>query len=192
MDRLLKYGDKGEWVSFLQAHLNSLNYSLKVDGIFGKNTLKMVNKYQEDNGLDISTVINIDLFKCNLKLVRTLKDTYTIGKLYFNGEYFCDTLEDKYRDLTKEKKVFGQTCIPFGTYKVIINQSPKYKRLMPRLLDVPFFEGILIHSGNTIEHSSGCILVGKQNKDKLVNSRVTFNALFDRLKEYSTINIEIV
>ena len=59
MDRLIKYADRGEWVSFLQTHLNSIGYSLKVDGIFGKNTLKAVNAYQESIGLDKSTVINV-------------------------------------------------------------------------------------------------------------------------------------
>ena len=140
-----------------------------------------------------STVVNIDNLECNLRLERTeLNNTNTIGRLFINSEFVCDTLEDVYRDLTKEKKIAGETCIPYGKYKVIINQSPKYGRLMPRLLDVPHFEGILIHSGNTDKDSAGCILVGKRNKNSLVNSRDTFNKLFNRLKQYSIINIEIV
>ena len=192
MDRLIKYGDRGEWVSFLQTHLNSLNYQLKVDGIFGKDTLKAVNAYQESVGLDKSTVINVSNLECNLRLERECLEERTLGKLYINKEFFCSTIEDKYRDLSKEKKVYGETCIPFGTYKVIINMSPKYGRLMPRLLDVPHFDGILIHSGNTEQDSAGCIIVGKRSGQKVINSRDTFNRLFARLEKYSNIKIEIV
>lgn len=192
MDRLVKYGDRGEWVSFLQTHLNSLNYQLKVDGIFGKDTLRAVNAYQESVGLDKSTVINVSKLECNLRLERECLEERTLGKLYINNEFFCSTIEDKYRDLSKEKKVYGETCIPFGTYKVIINMSPKYGRLMPRLLDVPHFEGILIHSGNTEQDSAGCILVGERSGQKVINSRDTFNRLFNRLEKYSIIKIEIV
>lgn len=192
MDRLIKYGDKGEWVSFLQTHLNSLNYQLKVDGIFGKDTLKAVNAYQESVGLDKSTVINVSKLECNLRLERECLEERTLGKLYINKEFFCSTIEDKYRDLSKEKKVYGETCIPFGTYKVIINMSPKYGRLMPRLLDVPHFDGILIHYGNTEQDSAGCVIVGKRSGQKVINSRDTFNRLFARLEKYSNIKIEIV
>ena len=107
------------------------------------------------------------------------KDTYTIGKMYIDGKYFCDTLEDKDRGLSqstplsiiKSKKVPGQTAIPTGTYKVIVNISPKFGRILPRLLDVPGFDGILIHRGNTDKDSSGCLLVG-ENKvvGKVINS----------------------
>ena len=83
-----------------------------------------------------------------------LRDTYTIGKIYIDGEYFCDTLEDKVRDLNKngvfdgdEKKVYGETAIPYGTYKVILSYSPKFKRILPELLDVPCFTGIRIQGG---------------------------------------------
>lgn len=192
MDRLIKYGDRGEWVSFLQTHLNSLNYQLEVDGIFGKDTLKTVNAYQESVGLDKSTVINVSKLECNLRLERECLEERTLGKLYINKEFFCSTIEDKYRDLSKEKKVYGETCIPFGTYKVIINMSPKYGRLMPRLLDVPHFDGILIHSGNTEQDSAGCILLGQRSGQKVINSRDTFNRLFARLEKYSNIKIEIV
>ena len=99
-----------------------------------------------------------------------LGDSYTIGKLYINGEYFCDTLEDTVRDLKPDGsgKVYGETAIPTGTYNVIVNRSPKYRRLLPRLLNVPFFEGILMHSGNLAKDSHGCILVGKNSKKGMV------------------------
>lgn len=106
------------------------------------------------------------------------RPTYTIGRMYVNGVKFSDTLEDPNRDLNKngvfdngEKKVAGNTCIPFGRYKVIVNMSPKFKRELPRLLNVPEFEGILIHRGNTAKDTAGCILVG-ENKEvgKVLNS----------------------
>jgi hypothetical protein len=98
---------------------------------------------------------------------RYLGETYTIGSLFVNGAYFCDTLEDKVR----EKKVMHQTAIPYGTYPVIVNLSPSKKRMLPRLLDVPHFEGILIHRGNTADDSSGCIIVGENKvKGKVINS----------------------
>ena len=107
-----------------------------------------------------------------------LRESYTIGKLYVDGTYFCDTCEDRVRDNNRdgdlddigEGKVYGQTAIPYGTYKVVMNvQSPRYsqraayawcKGYLPRLVDVPHFDGILIHSGNDATHSAGCILVG--------------------------------
>lgn len=123
--------------------------------------------------------------------------TYTVGSLYLNGKYFCDTIEDKVRDLTKEPKVKHQTAIPEGTYKVIVNRSPKFKRELPRLLNVPHFEGILIHGVKqgavaNQTHSSGCILVG-ENKvvGGLINSHEYTNKLVALLKGGThTIKIE--
>ena len=109
------------------------------------------------------------------------RSTYTIGKMYIDGNYFCDTLEDVDRginqkdslDTIKKIKVVGATAIPTGTYKVIVNMSPKFQRNLPRLIDVPGFEGILIHRGNTDKDTAGCILVG-ENKvvGKVINSTV--------------------
>lgn len=96
---------------------------------------------------------------------------YTIGKMFINGEYFCDTLEDKVRDLSNEPKVMHETAIPEGRYKITLNYSPKFKRALPRLLNVPYFEGILIHRGNKPGDSSGCILVGENKvKGMVINS----------------------
>ncbi|MDE5625206.1 MAG: hypothetical protein K2I61_02675 [Muribaculaceae bacterium] len=108
--------------------------------------------------------------KLQLKRV-ALRDAYTIGKLYVDGQYWCDTLEDRVRDLSREKKVPGETAIPAGTYDIVVNISPKFKRLLPRLLGVPHFEGILIHRGNTDKDSAGCILVGENRAvGKVLNS----------------------
>lgn len=129
------------------------------------------------------------------------KDNYTIGKLYIDDIYFCDTLEDKDRgitnDMTEEDiskiKVKGETAIPIGTYNISITYSPKFKRDMPLIENVKGFAGIRIHSGNTDKDSEGCILVG-ENKiiGKVINSRETYNKLFNRLvKEKNKITIEI-
>lgn len=102
---------------------------------------------------------------------RFLKPGYTIGRMEVDGKYFCDTLEDRVRDLSREKKVPGQTAIPAGKYEVIVNISPRFRRKLPRLLNVPGFEGILIHRGNTPEDTAGCILVGENKaKGKVINS----------------------
>ena len=106
-----------------------------------------------------------------MKLVlkrKHFKSNYTIGHLYINDKYFCDTLEDKNRDINKngkfdngEYKVSNETCIPFGEYEIKMTYAPKFKRELPWLQNVPNFTGILIHSGNTHKHTSGCILVGE-------------------------------
>lgn len=90
-----------------------------------------------------------------LKLLRTEFTTYTKGMLYINDVFFCETLEDVNRDKNKngifdlgEKKVYGETCIPYGTYKVIISYSPKFKRELPEILDVQHFTGVRMHRGN--------------------------------------------
>lgn len=116
-----------------------------------------------------------------------LKDTYTIGKLYIDGIYFCDTLEDKVRDI----KIKGETAIPYGTYKGKITYSPRFKKLLPLILDVPNFSGIRIHSGNTENDTEGCILVG-ENKviGKVINSRIIFNKLMSKLDKEFVITIK--
>jgi len=109
---------------------------------------------------------------------------YTIGDLFVNGTYLCNTLEDTVRLLTMEKKIPGKTAIPAGKYKVIVNKSPKFKRDLPRLLDVPHFEGVLIHRGNIPEHTEGCILVGENKvKGKVINSTKYELILVELLKD---------
>jgi hypothetical protein len=128
------------------------------------------------------------------------KATYTIGRLYVDGKYFCDTLEDADRGLRqnmplaeiKRIKVMHQTAIPAGRYKIIVNLSPAKQRLLPRLLDVPGFDGILIHRGNTDADSSGCTLVGENTQEgKLLNSTKYELALVELLKNEKEIEIWI-
>ena len=99
------------------------------------------------------------------------KPTYTIGKLYIDGKYYCDTLEDPVRDLTKEAKIAGNTAIPAGTYRVSVTYSPKFGRDLPLIENVPHFTGIRIHRGNTPADTAGCILVGENKAvGKVLNS----------------------
>lgn len=115
-----------------------------------------------------------------------LRDTYTIGKLYIDDKYICDTVEDKVRDINKngvfdngEKKVYGETAIPYGTYEVKWTYSNRFKKYMPELLNVSNFSGIRIHSGNTAADSLGCIIVGENKAvGKVLNSRATVNKLY--------------
>ena len=129
-----------------------------------------------------------------------LKDKYTIGKLYINGTYFCDVLEDKVRDLNKngvfdneEVKVANHTAIPYGTYEITMDVRSKkfsdfekypwakeYDGYLPRLTNVPLFVGVLLHVGNSDVDSSGCLLVG-ENKvvGKVINSTITFRRLMN-------------
>lgn len=107
-----------------------------------------------------------------LKLHRRFKgEDYTIGTLFINGVRFCDTLEDKVRDLPREEKVYGKTAIPSGTYRVALTYSNKFKRLLPLLLDVPYFRGVRIHRGNAAVDTEGCPLIGENKvKGKVINS----------------------
>ena len=108
-----------------------------------------------------------------------IRREYTIGRLYVDGILFSNTLEPTVRDVNKngkfdngEIKIKGKTAIPYGVYRIIYNWSPKFGRNLPRLLDVPNFEGVLIHPGNSVKDTAGCILVGENKvKGGLVNSR---------------------
>ena len=137
-----------------------------------------------------------------ISLYRTWKkDTYTIGRMFINGHFFCNTIEDKDRDLYQGMsedeidriKVYGETAIPYGRYRVSMKRkSPKFSQkkqyakcggYVPYLMNVPGFSGILIHIGNWATDSAGCILVGENKvKGGVVNSTVWFWRLYDILK----------
>ncbi len=132
---------------------------------------------------------------------------YTIGDLFIDGEFFCNTIEDTVRDLPAvcpntpkwkncecKEKVYAETAIPAGTYKVTMEYSPRFKRKLPLLHNVQHFLGILIHSGNTEEHSAGCVIVGfNKVKGQVLDSLVTSNKLNEILSKATTeITIEIV
>ena len=101
-------------------------------------------------------------------------DNSVIGEMLVDGIFECFTLEDAERPV----KIKGETAIPKGTYRVIINESNRFKRLLPLLIDVPNFEGVRIHSGNSNHDTEGCILVGQtRNKNYIGQSRKAFNKL---------------
>lgn len=136
-----------------------------------------------------------------LKVSRDFKgQDYTIGKLYINGVYFCDTLEDTDRGLNQSqslqevqsKKVYGKTAIPAGRYTVDMNTvSPKfsnktwatpYNGVVPRIMNVTGFDGVLIHPGNKPEDTLGCLLVGQNKvKGQVINSVNTYNELMNKM-----------
>jgi len=116
-------------------------------------------------------------------------DKSTIGELYIDGVFECYTLEDVVR---KGPKVHSATAIPTGTYKVIVNMSNRFKRLLPLLLNVPEFEGVRIHSGNTDADTEGCILLGQTKGVNIItNSRVAFDKFFNKIKDQKDLQITV-
>lgn len=109
-------------------------------------------------------------------------DKSTLGRFIVDGVAECYDLEDVKR--ADGVKVQDATCIPAGTYKVIIDDSVRFKRPMPHILDVPGFTGIRIHSGNTDADTDGCILLGSAitNDDFISGSKAAFDAFFPKLK----------
>lgn len=144
-----------------------------------------------------------------LKIERIAKkEGYTIGKLYVDGVYFCDTLEDTDRGLTssmsleeiESRKVWGKTAIPSGTYKVVTDVvSPRFSKVkqytfcggkLPRLVGIKGFDGVLIHIGNYPKDTDGCILVGKNKAvGSVLESTVAFMKLYYELSGDITLEI---
>lgn len=129
------------------------------------------------------------------------KDTYTIGKIYIDGVYFCDSLEDKDRKLDSSmsledilaKKVYGETAIPYGTYEAEVTYSPKFKRDLLLIKNVKGFEGIRVHAGNFSSNSMGCILCGKNTHvGMLSESKKTLEAFMKRIEGEKDITVEII
>ena len=117
-----------------------------------------------------------------VEVKRTFKGTeYTIGKLYIDGTYFCDTMEDTVRT---GEKIAGKTAIPAGTYKVKMTWSPRFKRYLPEILNVPNFSGVRIHAGNSALDTEGCILLGLNKvKARVVCSKNAVEFFIDRTPE---------
>ena len=116
---------------------------------------------------------------------RWLNEKATLGELFIDGDTFrqCYTLED----VVREEKIPGETAIPYGRYEVILNYSNRFKRIMPRILNVQNFKGVLLHYGNVPEDTEGCILVGRiiVNSAAIGESRLAFSELFDKLQTAS-------
>jgi hypothetical protein len=127
-----------------------------------------------------------------LRLVREIYNpTNTISKLYINDVFFCNILEDVDRGLyftqpleeIEKLKVYGNTAIPKGVYEIAITYSERFKKYLPLLMNVPGFAGIRIHPGNTEADTLGCLLPGVSNGTKVLQSKVTFDKLFAKLKQ---------
>jgi hypothetical protein len=143
-----------------------------------------------------------------LVLNRILKtNDYTIGEFSVDGKYLCDTIEDAVRPLPEscpntpkgiackcKEKVYGKTAVPAGTYKVKLGYSNRFRRILPQVLDVPHFLGILIHTGNSNKDTEGCIIVGTwdgKTENWVSNSRVAFDKLMPLLRDATDKNEEI-
>ena len=120
------------------------------------------------------------------------KDRYTIGKVYIDGKYLCNSLEDPDRGLSqnmpleeiKRKKVYGDTAIPSGVYLISWTYSNRFKKMMPLVNDVKGFDGIRIHSGNSAADTLGCILLGDNTKVGWIsNSKTRTNQVYQMIKE---------
>jgi len=112
----------------------------------------------------------------------------TFGQLFVDGAKQCETLEDPVREVegatVDNWKIKGDTAIPRGRYRVIVNHSQRFGRDLPLFLNVPGFEGIRIHAGNTEADTEGCILVGtKRTATSILESRIAFNELFADIQE---------
>ena len=128
-----------------------------------------------------------------LRLERKYRNNnYCIDKLYINGKYFSDVLEDPDRGLTdtmsleeiKKIKIKGNTCIPYGTYNITITYSPRFKKNLPLLNNVKGFDGIRIHSGNKPQDTEGCLLPGfNKVKGQVIDSRVTTDKLISQIQQ---------
>lgn len=128
-----------------------------------------------------------------------LKDKYTIGRLYVDSVFFCNILEDKVIDFNKngtfdcgELKIKGHTAIPYGVYKIDITYSPKFKRDLPILLNVPHFEGIRIHRGNTPEDTEGCLIPGENKEVGKVLNSTKYEIELIKLMKQAKLNNEII
>ncbi|MDP4220851.1 MAG: DUF5675 family protein [Bacteroidota bacterium] len=130
-----------------------------------------------------------------LKLIRQIfSATSTIGSLYIDDVFECYTLEDVTR--AEGVKIPKATAIPYGEYSVIIDNSTRFGRPMPHVLNVPMFDGIRIHPGNTAANTEGCILLGKtKGTDFIGQSRMAFDDFFPKLKmglQHGAVKIQIV
>lgn len=119
----------------------------------------------------------------NIEVIRTTCGAVcTLGKMYIDGEDFCYTLEDVVRP--DGEKVYGETAIPAGRYRVDITFSNRFQCDMPLVMGVPNFEGIRIHKGNRAADTHGCILVGTGvNGSALTDSRSAYERVFPKIQE---------
>lgn len=127
--------------------------------------------------------------KLDLKPI-VLNEICTISEMYMNDIFFCHTLEDTVR---LGLKIKNETAIPSGVYEIKLTYSPKFKKNMPEIVNVPNFTGIRIHSGNQSSDTSGCILVGKYDTgNKIIESKKTFEKLYSLINEAISLKQKII
>lgn len=124
---------------------------------------------------------------------RYKKAGYTIGDMYVDGKWFCNTLEPQWRDYENgAQKEKGESAIPEGRYEVREVLSPRRKMFVPQLVGVPMFEAIQIHPGNTKKDTEGCILVGyNEKRGEVLRSRLTYTRLFEKLKTAWSVHMSV-
>ena len=132
--------------------------------------------------------------KLTLKRYQSKEGT-TLGRLFVGSTFICYTLEDAIRD----EKIKGETAIPPGEYVVNVTMSPRFGKLLPLLNNVPNYEGVRIHPGNTKRDTEGCILPGdfvSVDGQTIYNSRIAFGKVFDAInkaiKAKETVTIEVI
>lgn len=132
--------------------------------------------------------------KLTLKRYQSKEGT-TLGRLFVGSTFICYTLEDAIRD----EKIKGETAIPPGEYVVTVTMSPRFGKLLPLLNNVPKYEGVRIHPGNTKRDTEGCILPGdfvSADGQTIYNSRIAFGKVFDAInkaiKAKETVTIEVI
>lgn len=127
----------------------------------------------------------------NMELIlerKILNKDSTEGNLYVNGKWFCHVIEDVVRakpgEWKKELKVYAKTAIPYGRYPVMVTWSPKFKRQLTAIENVPDFIGIRIHNGTNEKSSAGCPIISYINDDgpdgirnRVINDKAAMNDL---------------
>lgn len=136
-----------------------------------------------------------------VKVVRKwFTDNSTIGEVFVDGVFQCYSLEDKDRGLNKsddiklikQTKIYSKTAIPYGTYDCGFTMSNRFKRVLPEVFNVPGWSGVRIHSGNTSEHTLGCILLGKhRSKDFVSESRIAYSEFMLKVAPSKRFTLEI-
>ena len=134
-------------------------------------------------------------FKLNTMEIKVIRPkiqdtTYTISDLFVNDVFFSNVMEDRDRNLhsnnpeeVKTKKIKHETAIPYGRYEVVMSYSERFKMLLPLLTNVPGYDGIRIHAGNTEADSSGCLLPGIKSGKTVINSRSTTSKLIKTIQD---------
>ena len=135
----------------------------------------------------------------NLRLFRDVcEEHYTLGVLSLDGQRIGWTCEDTDMHLeddlehVADNKIYGKTAIPRGRYRVVMSYSPRFKRRLPELLDVPGFSNIRIHGGNDADDTLGCVLLGfTRTADGCANCAGAMSLLIGLIDQHDDTWLEI-